>query len=385
MATAKDGEIPDRDKRFRDELWYRVNIPAVIRTRNPDGTSSLRRSWSKFTDAFLEDKREAMGDAAYGSEYEGCPVSSQRRPLVIVPALHEYVLVEEDDAALQRPFESAAKLRYNEVVEADRLQPIETGWSEHVRGLWRFITLDYAYTTAASSDWSVIHVMGVDGRNNLWSLDMEKVRLSFTELVGLLWQHALRWRVAVVAIEAYPVQEEYYQQAEAFSEQFQEQYGHCPQCLPIRPPQGKGQRIARLQYRFVKGRLKLPGHRRTLSPYFYLYQQIRNFTEDMANLRNDDEIDTLSMSADVLRGRTYATPKNPAALTPLELLARGDVFYPDTQIPIVPSLPLQSIPVTILRKLQKEHYRGAVAALGSDPGLQQPEAGPVDPYLVEQT
>ncbi len=366
---APDVLLPDRPAQFRDALWYKINVPAKLVQTQPDGSSKVVRAWSKFSDAFLDEQRELLTDAGYGSEYGGDPVSSDKCIFELRPSLHEYHLEAADlGAVYEQPFDTPCTVHWHECygVEPVKTTPRSAAFSDHIRAMYRFVTVDYAYTAKTTSDWSVVHVMGVDRRNDLWSLDMWRGRVKFPFLVGQIWRLALKWHVMAVGVEAYPVQEEYYQQAAAYAEHIYEQYGFCPPCIPIKPPIDKGQRIMRLAFRVERGKLKLPAHRRYQPPYYQLYQQIRDFTEDLANLPHDDELDTLSMSADILRGRSKATPAGPTPATPLEQINQGQLIDDSTGISWLRGLSFDRIPAIILNRLmddqvasKAEQYRRA--------------------------
>ena len=61
------------------------------------------------------------------------------------------------------------------------------------------------------------------------------------------------------------------------------------------PSVSKSQKIMSMEWRFRHYRVKLPIHRRDEPAYKQLFQQVENFTEDMALLEFDDAIDTLAM------------------------------------------------------------------------------------------
>ncbi len=388
--VAPDVRMPDRDPRLRDELWYKINVPAKVVHTAADGTQVTKRAWAKFSDDFLAKKREVQGAALHDSEFYGEPISSLDCPFQLIPAHHEYTLEGNLDGIYTEPFAARdAVVCYHECAGVDPLttRPMRREWNDWLNSLYRFITVDYAYTAHAGSDWSVVHVLGADSRNDLWSLDMWRGRVRFPALVGKVWELALRWRAICLGVEAYPVQEQYYEQVAAFGEKVLSTYGYFPSLKQIKPPVDKGQRILRLQWRFERGKLKLPSHRRLTSPYFQLYQQIQGFTEDLANLPTDDEIDTLSMSTDVLQGQIRTTPSAHTATTPLELLEQGQLLD-ENGLPIIAGLPLNAIPGRILRELAN---RGRVdmrqemqQRLNRDPSEQQMGLRQVrDPYAEE--
>lgn len=354
---ASDAQMPDRDSAFSDKLWYKINIPAKYLREKSDGSTEVVRAWSKFSDAFLDDQRDVLGESGFGSEYGGQPRSAEETPFNLRPSEHEYTTDADMSVDLQTdPLRCEAPITYHECagMRPLKLAKRTVRWCDLVQPMYRFLTVDYAYTANIRSDWSVIHVMGSDARGDLWSLDMGRWHCKFPQLVDKIWEWAIRWRVAAIGVEAYPVQEAYYEQVAAFGDQVVSKLGYVPQLIPIKPPIHKGTRILRLDYRFERGRLKLPAWRRYTQPYYALYEQIRLFTEDLGNLNHDDELDTLSMSCDVLHGSARGLRNEYLRGGPLDLLQRGELHDPDFGTPLIDCLPLTGEVGTILRKLMDD-------------------------------
>lgn len=323
-------EESEIDPRFSDKLWFK----ALVDVEDADG----RNCWpAKFTRSFLDNKRERMGDAWYGSEYMNRPGSDQDRPLKIVPSKHEYVITGELDE--RDPWNSNATIIWNDclgTLKAPVLEPRQSNYREWLGTLYRLITVDYAYTVGAGSDFSCIHVIGVDALSTWHSLDLWLGKLPFPALINMIWHMAALWRVNVVGAEAFPVQEGWFAQITERGEELRERAGFVPACVPIVPSVKleKGSRILRLQSRFERGRIKLPAHRRLCSPYKDLYSQIASFTEDLQSLRNDDALDTLSLAHDLLRGARPAPVGGTAPQTNIEQMLAGQTHLEGTDIPI---------------------------------------------------
>ncbi len=375
-----DKLAPDRDPRFRDALWYKLDVPYRV---VHEGKPIL--AWSKFDDTFTAQKRATMGDAEFAAEYESSPMSAEETPFTIVPEHHEYTVTGDTELLLEQPFgqHDDVVVNYGECSGVGDLRLVgrSVPWSEFLRGLYRFITVDYAYTSKKTSDWCVVHVLGADHRNDLWSLDLWRGQVKFPALVGKVWELALRWQAQCLGVEAYPVQEQYFEDVAAFGEKVIATYGYFPSLKKISPPIDKGTRILRLTWRFERGKIKLPADRRLVQPYFSLYQQIRLFTQDLANLAHDDEIDTLSMSSDVLGGRVRATPVKNDVRTVLERMEAGETVS-EFGLPLIDALPLEAIPGKILRRLADQNRPSLPepAAVDADPAAQFAEAGPCDPF-----
>jgi hypothetical protein len=128
----------------------------------------------------------------------------------------------------------------------------------------RFITIDWAPTVSETSDFSCIHVMGIENsqsyRDTLWSLDIWLGKKPAEEVVRRAYLMAMKWQVPIVAVEAYPVQMEF---AQRLRHDLPSMYGKgeipC-RVLEVKFPSKfkKPDKIAGLHWRFKQFRLKLP-------------------------------------------------------------------------------------------------------------------------------
>lgn len=327
LVSTPDDELTGEDEALRSDRWYKISLVA----KDP------RKNWNawpaKFTDEFLESRRRLMGERNFGREFEGRTVGTDAPVFVLWPAMHEYTVEDTTDGYLTDPWNAGGLVRWHECGRGHPVpcHPRHKPWSEFLGSLFIFITVDYAYTQKSTSDWSVIHVLGLDSKNDLFSLDMWRGKVPFTRLIDLIWQYAMRWRAKLVGVEAYPVQEEYFHRVAGQGEFLRQQGFPIPACMPIQPHQGlsKGQKIMRLDHRFLTGKIKLPGHRRR-TDYQNLYYQIENFEEEVESaLKHDDEIDTLAMSVDVLKGSPRIIATRAIPQTPLEKLAAGETHDED--------------------------------------------------------
>lgn len=352
----RDANEADRDPRFRDELWFKALVDA-------EGEGD-RNAWaSKFTPTYLALQRERLGEELYNREFMNRPGSSDKKPLVLRPSMHGYWV--EGDLNQENPWLSNAQVVWNDI-GGSLTNPVSTrrsmSYVDWITSLYRCIIVDYAYSTSADSDNSIIHVLGVDAANNWFSLDMTrgidelKRKLDFPSFCKMIWKWAERWRVTHVGAEAFPIQEQWVDMISAEGDQMRELYGYAPPLVPIKPnmQMEKGSRILRLQGRFERGKIKFPEDRRNSPPYSYLYHQIAYFTEDLGNLKKDDEIDTLSLMHDMVKGGRPAGTQNNAGpvQTNVEALLAGEKNIEGTDIPLILAINVRSLDDGTLAKLQ---------------------------------
>lgn len=312
----------DRDDRFADDLWHKINVTAEDKN-NP---------WAaKFTPEFLSVKRRIMGIKAYGQEYLGRPVSGEGAVFDIRPDFHEYEInITEDHPD---PFQRQGTITYNEVAGLDNLtlQKRTLSYQQWLGSLKRFIVVDYAHTVNPDSDYSVIHTLGVDSRNDLWSLDLWSQKVYFPFLVRRIWEQARIWRVSTVAPEAYTIQEAYVRLIREERTRLGDLGGFVPVLFPLKPPTNmpKGIKILRLESRFGLGKVKFPRNYLTQDAYKRLYTQVLGFQlsplGDVAGLSHDDELDTLAMTVDFLKGGSPKALKNHSPQNPFERIMQGEM------------------------------------------------------------
>jgi hypothetical protein len=323
-------DASDMDPRLQSKLWFRINLPAT----STDG----RNTWSaKYTPKYLEEMRELLGDSLFGSEFEGDPCSSQDCILEVRPIHHEYQL---DTPDLIDPFRSTSRLLFNRCTgPSGNVKSVACSepYGEYLERMDRFIVVDPARSEAVDADWTCIHVWGVDSYNDLFSLDMMSLKTNKPfQIVQEIWRLTNLWRPSRIGVESFSIQMELVTSLQHSSEHLQGSLGYVPIIVPIQPTNQltKGQKIQRAEWRFNMGKIKLPGFRRSSNPYSKLYHQIRRFTVDLSNLRHDDEIDTLGMTADMLRGGQRGNIIVVQNDTPMDRLLAGDTEDKDTGLPL---------------------------------------------------
>ncbi len=325
------------DVRFKN--WFRVVIPS----RDENDVYCWKEEYPEERLAELE---EEMGTANFRTEFQNDPRVEGTILFELMPTKHGYWLEGDTDNALIAPFQSTAKVKFNVALAGRRpglpvsFEPRTDSWSRYVENMFRFITVDYAPTTKPESDFSVIHALGLDGGNNLWSLDLWVGKLPLGALVPKIWQYVERWQTRIVAPEAMAIQYDLFNRLVDSSSWFMQRWGWSPTVVPLKPPPNlsKEDKIAALEWRFIDGRIKLPWDRRSTQSYRQLFQQISDFVPEPGALAHDDAIDTLAMAPMLLKGNNRgggaALPTNP---NDKERLLAGEVMVEGTGAPLLAS------------------------------------------------
>ena len=335
VLSCDDKASPDYDTQFlsveNGGFWKKCNLGQV---RDAEGHSVWPEMWS---DDALKTKERMMGFSEWSSEYGGDPVSPESPLFILEPQKHEYWIDDVDDYTLLDPFHSRSTVTWGlcSGMKDVHVEPQSQSWAEKVFSLNRIITVDVAKGLQAHHDFSVVHVLGMDHNNDLWSLDLWQDRVSDSVLIDKIWEYAMRWQVQTIGIEAVGLQEQYFHAAQEKATIMLEALGWVPSMRPItHGTVGKGPRIKRLEWRFNYGRIKYPGHRRRQPPYDQLYAQTVRFTEDLGNLKHDDLIDTTEMGQTLLKGQRGAMPMAVTPATPIERMLAGETVIPGTEVPL---------------------------------------------------
>lgn len=318
------------DPRFK--FWNKRVVPIV--------TETGELAWEdKWTPEVIEALREKLGESEFQAQYMNRPGCGRERLLKIHPDFGNYWVREEDAEFKQAPFKSAAVLVANRPERTPEdgqflVKRVERSYAAAVASMFRVMTIDYGYTVKSTSDYSCVHVMGVENseffKDTIWSLDMWLGRIPLGQLLSVIWDMAIRWRVHVIAPEAVAVQAAMADQIVGSLDIIEQAQGWRPAVMPItyKVKKDKGSRISgALEWRFNQFRVKLPGDRRNTWPYRELYNQITDFTQDLALLPKDDAIDTLAMIQEVVRpgGNSWRQEAGEAPIIPVEELKKGNL------------------------------------------------------------
>ncbi len=347
-------------------LFHAVNFVDEDGVEHEEWPEKMGKAWQI-------KQKQRMGDAAFSAQYLNNPVTEAERILRIHPELNTYWLENLDDATYVDPLNSGATMVSHQLAGWDTTlsddpvavpQQITRPLSEVVGKMRRFITIDWAPTVSETSDFSCIHVMGVENsdvyRDTLWSLDLWLGKAPSEEIVRRAYMMALKWQVPLVAVEAYPVQMEF---AERLRHDLPSMYGQgqvpC-RVLEVKFPShySKPDKISGLHWRFKQFRLKLPLDRSREQPYSELFYQIENFTEDLALLRHDDAIDTLAMHLCIGKSTAPVGPDEHQFKSSIEMLRDGKYEY-ESGIGVLSGMNASEIPNDVLDDMLHRKWEDA--------------------------
>lgn len=289
-------------------------------------------NWSVFGPEWQAEEEKRIGKSAYSAQYLNKPTTDDETLLRVHPDLTTYHLLGRDEAMSRDPLNSNAQMVTHQVTEFKMVQPNEVDappirvpetrklvrpFGEAVKGMYRFMTVDYAGTVSEMADFSAIQVLGLSSEsshpNTLFSLDAWMGKVNRSELVTRMVDMAARWAVTVVGMEAYALQLETFERfhldlSEAFKSRFKD--GLVPAIVPIKFPTSlsKAEKIKGIAWRFDEHLIKIPSDRDDEPAYHALWFQIRNFTTDMKLLKNDDILDTLAMHQGIVKGGRPVAP-----------------------------------------------------------------------------
>lgn len=340
------------DKRFL--YWNKRVVP--IQTK--EGELAWEAKWPPKVINLL---RQKMGEEEFLRHFMNRPGVTGETLLKPDPDFCPY-WVEEDEGAAphEEPFKTNAMLVTNRPEKTAILgsfTPVETKrlYRDVVGKMFRIITVDYGYTTKQTSDFSCIHVLGIENspefKDTLYSLDMWLGKEPVGKLLNRIWRMAEKWKVHMIAPEAVTIQQALADQIMSHAE-IASTDTWKPYVWPVKYKEkmDKGARIAgALEWRFDQKRVKLPYYRRHSWPYMEFFHQVEDFTQELTRLPHDDAIDTLAMVQEVVRPRggylnvgAGEEPKDP-----LSEMRRGNMFGPGG-IAWITALKPEEIPVSEL-------------------------------------
>lgn len=358
------------DSRF--DHWSRLLIRAAYEDPN---THEIRSCWPEMWPATraekillnlppstisLEEMPSIMGSAAFRGEMLGDPGSSDDQFFhldVSSQGRHAYWLTDVDPLVSTQPASSTTLIHY--------LHPSTSAVVTHtlrdfVASSRLFITVDTAFTEKSSSDRRCCCLMALAPDNILVVLDLWSDRRQDSVLLNETFRLCQLWFCPTIAVET--VKESfklYHRFRSAITTRLLSDMGFSfiPRVHPLKIGLlSKTDKISGLDSRFEHGLIKLPLWRRFERPWWTrLFEQIEGFNPDLSDggLEKDDEIDCVSMSAFVIKGRLLRKTPTPDAASsdPFELLRTGERNLPGTSVPIVSGLPLSAIPSDLLSTL----------------------------------
>jgi hypothetical protein len=283
----------------------------------------------------LEEIEELVGRASYLAEYRGQPGEGDE---IFFPTLdekaHGYRIVGEDEFLDTYAHRSEARIQYWTRGNDLEMRRVDIPLSTLCHQSRLFMTVDTSYSAGPDSDAKVCTCMCVTPDSDLIVLDMWSARCQQNVLVEAVMRMADKWRCPSVHVEA--VKEgihAFHDLQGVVATRANEMVGnvqHLPRIAKFNPGlTEKRAKIASLHRWFEHAKIKLPLSRRNVRPWRELCVQIDEFNPDAPDggLQHDDELDTLSMTMYVLRGRlTRLEEKSEPKKTPLERLKDGETF-----------------------------------------------------------
>lgn len=369
MSTHIDpvtGATVSEDPRFNywSKLWVRAatedpTTGAVVSCWPDMWPATIAEKIARNTPSLvsLEEMKGMMGSAAFNNEMLGRPGESSETFFKLDPSpsgKHAYWFTEPDTLLSTEPRQSLARINW-----VSAAGPQSTTIREFLSSCRLFITVDTAFTETSHSDRRVATLLAATSANELFVLDMESSRCTDSALIQKTLGMSARWGCSTIFVE---VVRESFKLYTAFSHiistRMSSDMGFTqPIALrDLRPGTlEKSSKIAALEPRFEWALIKLPFHARSTNPGIRrLFEQIEGFNPEAANggLDHDDELDTVSMSLQALRGRISAphTANSDLSLDPFDLLARGIKTLPGGAS-IAQGLPLQSLTADQLNTL----------------------------------
>lgn len=363
LETTNDPRIAD--------FWHRILYKAEY---TDEGTGERRSVWEeKMSLEWLDGQLAKMGAEAYGLQYMNEAGRGTKLPLKRHPYLTSYWLNRPDEEAISNPFASDSDVvthqltGWEENPDTKERVPVYRQavrpWSETLQQMRRFITIDYALTEKSTSDFSCIHVMGLENsevhRNTLWSLDLWLGKVPRHKLVRIAFELARKWHVYLIGIEAYPLQTEYFERMDSDLAPYLNTLERPPAVVPLRfpPRMTKPEKLATLVWRFEQFAVKLPAHRASEPGYRALNYQIDHYTSDLKLLQHDDAIETLAMAQAIGKQRA---PTREQIVTdevdPLEEMKKGNFTDEVTGMPYALALDWTKVSTEDLDAIAEAHY-----------------------------
>lgn len=322
-------------------------------------------------------EKRRVGISAFNAQCMNEPGTDADRVLSIHPELCTYWLEDVDDAAYNDPLNSRAVVvthvlkGFRKAVDEDEVPvPLvqHRDWAEVVGGMRRFICVDSARTTTPTSDFSVVHIMGFENthehRDTLYSLDLWVGRVRKEELLRQVYRLAIKWHINLIGVEAYDLQAEFYERTRDNLPQLYGTNESIPRVIPLKFPTKltKADKIMGCEWRFRHFRIKLPVDRRAQPGYTQLFNQIENFTEDLALLEHDDAIDTLAMHQQIGKQHKGAAPDIYKPVNYIEEMLKGETEH--LGVPLMSGINAGDLSDSDLRTLLNAKYDKAEEEFG---------------------
>ncbi len=326
-------------------------------------------NWQKQISRFekcvsLDEIKETIGTANYLSEYMAKPGSGDE---VFFPNLdeeaHGYHFEAPDLAFEQDPRNSNTTVVYHTQQDGEWVQ-VKKSLGSLLASTRQFMTVDTSYTATKDSDSKVCTLMAVDSDNNLFVLDMWSQQCQQQKLVNAILHMADRWRCPTVHIEAIKEGISVYDDLMSIvttKSADMAEVDFLPRIRKFNPGMtAKTAKIASLLRRFDYGRIKMPMRERYQKPWRSLFDQVEQFNPEARDggLQHDDELDTVSMSMYVIRGRTMKRVEEETEIDPVDRLRQGE-YYDSFGNPIAFGLDINKLTAEDIQMLMQRRQDDA--------------------------
>ena len=303
----------------------------------------------------LEEIKETIGVANYLSEYMAQP---GRGDEVFFPNLeeekHGYWFEEPDEQLEVDPHNSNTIVCWH---TNDDLRKQTLG--SLLASCRLFMAVDTSYTSTKDSDSKVCTLMGVNKENELFVFDMWSQQCQQQKLIDAVLQMADKWRCPTVHVEGIKeglsVYDTLYSIVSTRASDMAN-VSHLPRIKKFNPGMtSKSAKIAALLRRFDYGKIKIPLRDRNRKPWRALVDQIEQFNPEARDggLQHDDELDTVSMSMYIIRGKPgKAVQEELEDRSVIEKLRQGET-HDQHGNPILFGLPLQNLSLDDLALLMQ--------------------------------
>jgi len=292
------------------EFWNRAVYPAI-----DDATG--KELWKhKFDEGAIDKMRYSLG-SKFGANVMNRPGMDSDPVFFLDDEFHMYNVMSGPHPKDEiKPLESKSVITYNVITtnSSGDIEPIPM--QEHaghlISNMYRFATVDYARSSHARADFSVVMVMGKDVAKRLWILDLwagrigldrtgtgkGKKLLSEDILIRKAWEMCVKWRTHTLCIESTAIQQYMLARAKSDMEAWMLKANFGLNITGTKYPSqwSKEDRICNaLEWRFNNNSILLPAPLRKQWPFNMMFMQIRDMTRDGSRLRHDDCLDTLAM------------------------------------------------------------------------------------------
>jgi phage terminase large subunit-like protein len=356
LQTREDskGDTVAQDPRFN--LWSRMIVRAAYETEEgkvvscwPDMWPATKKEKDQMPNAServsLEEIREIIGTPNFLAEYMARPGEGEDIFFSNLEKEKHGWWLEKVDALFESdPLSSNTQICW---VRDDETQKMSM--AAFLKTVRLFMTVDTSYTATKDSDYKVACLMGCNSENELFVLDLWSKQCQEQELVKNCFAMADRWRCPTIHPEV--IKQGlglYYNLDSIVKTRARDMTGvtHLPGIKKMHPGQlEKSSKIAALSLRFEHGKIKLPLWNRQKPGWGRLFDQIEQFNPDAADggLQHDDELDCVSMSQFVLKGRLQAQlMRGEETKSPFENLKDGH-FTDENGIPYAHMLDLNKV------------------------------------------